>query len=220
MPHSQDDHYVGFDPVAQDVRPDGRYLVHAVARVTTSIRKICQAIGHLGQALCEPRCGGWIECSDISQNGFEMADRIIGPNDGAQITRRAWVWTLAFPTTTTKASARRPNAAQDGRREHRLPHDGRPRSRGRGRTGRTGTTCRSWPELTTKAAYSPTGMDPSPTGSASCSSSGAGGRPRGPCGGAYPLHRLRNCLRTIRRGCCPRTPGCGSRGGRGRSGHG
>ena len=32
--------------------------------------------------------------------------------------------------------------------------------------------------------------------------------------------RRRSCLRTIRRGCRPRTPACGWRGGRGRSGRG
>ena len=59
-----------------------------------------------------------------------------------------------------------------------------------------------------------------PSASASCRSSGAAGPPPGPAAASCPPHRLRNCLRTIRRGCRPRRRGCGWRGGRGRSGRG
>ena len=56
--------------------------------------------------------------------------------------------------------------------------------------------------------------------SASCRPAGSGDRPHRPGGGACLPRSFRNCPRTIRHGCRPRTRGCAWRGDRGRSGRG
>lgn len=58
------------------------------------------------------------------------------------------------------------------------------------------------------------------TCSASCTPALLACLPHRPACGACLPRRLRNCLRTIRRGCCLRTPGYALPAGRGRSGHG
>ena len=91
MPNSQDDHRFCFDPVAQNVGPDRCHFAHAIARVATSVRKFGQAVGHFGQPLSELYRSYRIKCRDIGQDRFEMADRVVSPNNGAQLIRRAWV---------------------------------------------------------------------------------------------------------------------------------
>ena len=136
----------------------------------------------------------------------------------------------ARPSSTVAPSIAdlRPRRHRPAPRRDQGRHAGGPRHQPRlgrpagpaalGEAGVLKTGARPLPDPNCSAAAG--GNSPPLSASASGRSPGAADPPPGLNAGAYPLHKPRNCLRTIRHGCRLRRRGCGWRGGRGRSGRG
>ena len=88
MADAQDDDSFVLDPIAQHVRPHRRHFAPTVAHIATAIGELGETVRHRNQALAKAVCRGGVEGGDVGDDRFEMADRFVGPDDRAQISRR------------------------------------------------------------------------------------------------------------------------------------
>lgn len=73
-----------FDPITQDIGPDGRHLAPSIACIAATLGEFSQAVRQHDQALGQAAGGVRVECFDIGDDHFKVSDRIFGPDDFAQ----------------------------------------------------------------------------------------------------------------------------------------
>ena len=89
MPNAQDEHRIALDPVSKDIGPHDRHLPPPLPGIAASMREFREAVGKFDQPPGEMLGGGLIVDGDVSDDRFEMLDRIFRPDDPRQISRRS-----------------------------------------------------------------------------------------------------------------------------------
>lgn len=88
VPDAQNDDAVSIHAVTQNIRPHGRHLSLSIASVAAPIGEFGETVGQRDQPFAEPLRGGGIEDRDIGYDRFELTDRLVGPDDPVQFSRR------------------------------------------------------------------------------------------------------------------------------------
>ena len=107
MPDAQDDDGIVFDPIAQHIRPHRGHLASPASHVTPAMREVGQAFRDRYQPIAQTYRRGRIERRDVGGDRLEMLDRVVGPDDAAQVSRRRGGAAAAYPYPRMRSSASR-----------------------------------------------------------------------------------------------------------------
>lgn len=92
MTDPKDNDTIVLHAIAQDVRPNGRHFAKPAACISTPLRKLGEAVCDFNQLVGKPCRGSRVERGDISDDRFEVTDRIVGPNDLPQLIADLGAW--------------------------------------------------------------------------------------------------------------------------------
>ena len=81
MADAQNNDAFSLDPIARHVGPHRRHLAPSVSDNAATFGKFGKVVGDCNQALAKARGSVRIERSEISDDGFEVTDRLVGPDD-------------------------------------------------------------------------------------------------------------------------------------------
>lgn len=81
MPDAQDQHAISLDAIAHHIGPHDRHLAPPFAGIAPAIGEFGQSVSQRDQPFAQANRRRGIECGNISDDRFEMADRLVRPDD-------------------------------------------------------------------------------------------------------------------------------------------
>ena len=85
MTQAQDAHFITIHAIAKYVRRDDRHFPPPVTGIAPAMRKFGQAFSKVEQALRQSHRRQLIECGNICDDGFEVFDCLVGPDDPSHL---------------------------------------------------------------------------------------------------------------------------------------
>lgn len=107
MADSKYKHFVALYPITEDVGPNDSHLAPSALHLTAAFGKFRQAVRNGDEALCQTGRCVRIEGRNIGDDGFEVPNRLVGPEDLPQLNRRHEAGALAWFRSTNRASVAR-----------------------------------------------------------------------------------------------------------------